>query len=406
MCARLRIPVATRRASPSRQVRGRKALDALCRSSTLTAKRIPSLPALIFTISPLATQEFQSRAALQRLGSRKGIGEVMGAPVPISANPKEKTKTREQLEKMQTKAVRFLRDVVGDSEKADEIDDMSPEEYADKKRIHLVNKLSVRKTLSKVKDRVKKALHINKSKKRCNKRPRRNLDEIPEVQKLYETFQGKPPKVMTELDEPENRRDDFAHLGWLVDLVIQPYGNALEGIADPNDLSEEEHRLRESDDDMTQREVWEQLAEDFGVVFVVVDFSGGQKIPQSTGFKKYGDGVIVAGSASAAGKTFTRAASGNQIYFIGGNQDISALLDKFKVDETKDFIALGVLVALTYLTAKSIPDDPEIDKKVIAWQHILGEEGGDPPLIFYNRLQKRLLLAGGNYSIEAPGITN
>ncbi|MGA2475576.1 MAG: hypothetical protein ABSF73_03040 [Terriglobia bacterium] len=329
------------------------------------------------------------------IGISKGIGEVAGAPFQVSSNPKEKTKTREQLEKMQAKAVRFLRDVVGDSDKADEIDDMTPEEYADKKRVHLVNKRSVRKTLSKVKEKVKRALHINKSKKRCNKRPRRNLDEIPEVQRLYETFQGHPAKVMTELDEPDARRDDFAHLGWLVDLVIQPYGDALEGIADPNDLSDEEKSLRDSSPDMSQRAVWQQLAEDFGVVYVVLDFSGGQKIPETTAFKKYGDGVIVAG-----------AASGNSIYFLGGNQDVSGLLDRFKVDASKDRVALGVLVALTYLAAKSIPDEPEIDKKPIAWQHILGEEGGDPPLVFYDKLQKRLFLAGGNYSIEAPGITN
>jgi len=309
-----------------------------------------------------------------------------------SSNPK--AKTREQLEKMQDKAVRFLRDVVGDSDKADEIDSMSPEEYADKKRIHLVNKRSVRKTLSRVKDKVKKALHINKSKKRCNTRPRRNLDEIPEVQRLYETFQGKSSTEITELDEPENRRDDFGHTGWLVFLVIQPYGEALEGIADPNDLSDVEKEI-DPDHDLSTLELWEKLADEFGVTFVVVDFSGGQKIPEQPNFKKYGDGVRVAG-----------AASGSQLYFLGGNQDISGLLDRFKVDTTKDFIGLGVLVAYGYLAAKHIPDDPEITDQPIVWQHILGEEGGEPPLIFWNKLQKRLFLAGGTYSIEAPGITN
>jgi hypothetical protein len=328
------------------------------------------------------------------IGIAKGIDEVTGAPFLVSTNPKEKTKTREQLEKMQDKAVRFLRDVVGDSDKADEIDSMSPEEYADKKRIHLVNKRSVRKTLSRVKDKVKKALHINKSKKRCNKRPRRNLDEIPEVQRLYETFQGKSSTEITELDEPENRRDDFGHTGWLVFLVIQPYGEALEGIADPNDLSDVEKEI-DPDHDLSTLELWEKLADEFGVTFVVVDFSGGQKIPEQPNFKKYGDGVRVAG-----------AASGSQLYFLGGNQDISGLLDRFKVDTTKDFIGLGVLVAYGYLAAKHIPDDPEITDQPIVWQHILGEEGGEPPLIFWNKLQKRLFLAGGTYSIEAPGITN
>jgi hypothetical protein len=218
---------------------------------------------------------------------------------------------------------------------------------------------------------------------------------VAEVQRVYETFQGKPGTELTELNEPENRRDDFAQLGWLVDMVIQPYGDALEGIADPNDLSEEEHALRNDDDDMTQKEVWEDLAEQFGVTYVILDFSGGQKIPTSTAFKKYGDGVRV-----------VAAAGGNQIYFVDGNQDITALLDSFKVDTSKDLVGLGVCVALTYLAQKSMPDDPEVHDQVISWQHILGEEGGDPPLVFFNKLQKRLFLVGGNYTIEQPGITN
>lgn len=39
---------------------------------------------------------------------------------------------------MQAKAVRFLRDVVGDPDKADEIEDLSPEEYAERKGVEIV----------------------------------------------------------------------------------------------------------------------------------------------------------------------------------------------------------------------------------------------------------------------------
>ena len=39
---------------------------------------------------------------------------------------------------MQAKAVRFLRDVVGDPDKADEIEDLSPEEYAERKGLEIV----------------------------------------------------------------------------------------------------------------------------------------------------------------------------------------------------------------------------------------------------------------------------
>lgn len=38
---------------------------------------------------------------------------------------------------MQRKAVRFVADVLGDAEKADEIEELSPEEYAERKRIRI-----------------------------------------------------------------------------------------------------------------------------------------------------------------------------------------------------------------------------------------------------------------------------
>ena len=324
------------------------------------------------------------------VGIAKAVTEIAKAPYPVS-NPAQKSKTMEQVEKMQAKAVRFLRDVVGDEDKADEIEGMTPDEYADKKRVHLVNPSLIAKVVKKVK---KAVAPRSNSKKGKPKRPRRNLDELPEVKKVYETFQGKPASEVTVVDFSDAARDDFAHLGWCVDMVIQPYSDALEGIADPNELTEEERSLRDSDD-MTQRQIWDELAEEFGVKYVVLDFSGGQKIPTSITFKTYGDGVRV---VSASG--------GSQIYFLGGKQDISEFLPLFGVDGSKDLIGLGVLVALTYLAAKRFPDDKEVDNKVIAWQHILGEEGGDPPLIFYNKLQKRLFLAGGSYSIERPGIVN
>jgi hypothetical protein len=67
---------------------------------------------------------------------------------------------------MQDKAVRFLRDVVGDPGKAEEFDALSPEEYAEHKRITIKNPFSVgslhhrrrmpmaRQSYSELKDRV------------------------------------------------------------------------------------------------------------------------------------------------------------------------------------------------------------------------------------------------------------
>ena len=51
----------------------------------------------------------------------------------------KKDRTYEQAEAMQTKAVRFLRDVVGDDEKANEIEGLSVSEYAERKGLRLTN---------------------------------------------------------------------------------------------------------------------------------------------------------------------------------------------------------------------------------------------------------------------------
>lgn len=51
----------------------------------------------------------------------------------------KKEKTYDQAAAMQQKAVRFLRDVVGDEEKANEIESLSVSDYADRKRLVLTN---------------------------------------------------------------------------------------------------------------------------------------------------------------------------------------------------------------------------------------------------------------------------
>jgi len=56
-----------------------------------------------------------------------------------------KTLTRQQLEKRKAQAVRFTRDVLDDPDRADEIEDESLEEYAEHRRIKLVNPKGARK---------------------------------------------------------------------------------------------------------------------------------------------------------------------------------------------------------------------------------------------------------------------
>jgi hypothetical protein len=47
--------------------------------------------------------------------------------------------TADQVQAKKDKAVQFLRDVVGDDDKADEFDDMDVDEYAEHKKIQIVN---------------------------------------------------------------------------------------------------------------------------------------------------------------------------------------------------------------------------------------------------------------------------
>jgi hypothetical protein len=56
-----------------------------------------------------------------------------------------KTLTRKQLESRKAKAVRFTRDVLGDPDRAEEIEDESIENYAERRHIQIVNPKGPRK---------------------------------------------------------------------------------------------------------------------------------------------------------------------------------------------------------------------------------------------------------------------
>lgn len=91
----------------------------------------------------------------------------------------------------------------------------------------------------------------------------------------------------------------------------------------------------------------------------------------------------------------------NQIYFIGGNQNIDSQLENFGSDVDKDFVELGAAIKLTYRTRKGIDNFQLVD-----YYHHLGEETNEPPYAFYDRLKRRIFLVGGRYRVEAPGIIN
>ena len=93
--------------------------------------------------------------------------------------------------------------------------------------------------------------------------------------------------------------------------------------------------------------------------------------------------------------------AGTQIYFLGGNQNLNGALAEFDADTTKDFIELGECVRIMYFTRKEADGFQPVD-----YHHKFGEEGGARPVLIYNKVQRRMLLAGGDYKVEAPGIIN
>jgi hypothetical protein len=248
----------------------------------------------------------QVRVAFQPGRRRKGSGKLISILHP--KNPK--SKTAEQVEAMKAKAVKFLQDVVGDRAKAAEVESMSLQEYAEKKKIAISNP--------------------RKAKSEKRKAKSENPDETAEAARLYEEFHGKKPDQVQDLIEREVARDTYSALGDLLELRFNKSGDKYK-----------------------------------------LDFQGCR--------------VKLASSAE-----------GSQLYLIGGDQNCDALLAK---NGHKDFVSLGVIDAVTYVTRKGFDRFHES-----AYQHKFGEEGGEKPWGLYNTLSKKIFIVDGSYRIEAPGI--
>jgi hypothetical protein len=85
----------------------------------------------------------------------------------------KKRLTADQVQAKKDRAVQFLRDVVGDDDKADEFEDMDLNEYAERKRVQIVNKGERSRKMANGNGRTKQDL----------------LDEIDELQQENEALQ-------------------------------------------------------------------------------------------------------------------------------------------------------------------------------------------------------------------------
>jgi hypothetical protein len=173
-----------------------------------------------------------------------------------------------------------------------------------------------------------------------NPHRRRNSTDSSNAVSLYRKFHGKEPAKVIEIQADIERRKDYAALGKLVEMCFKsPNGEKVN-----------------------------------------VEF------PQS-------DNVLLASNANDSG-------DGNQLYAIGGNQDMSGILKRIPGGD-KDFVDLGELLTIGYFTRKDFDHfEPTI------YTHKLGEDGGARPQLMYDALNAQLYFVGGEYTIKRPGIEN
>jgi hypothetical protein len=94
-----------------------------------------------------------------------------------------------------------------------------------------------------------------------------------------------------------------------------------------------------------------------------------------------------------------------QIWFVGGDQDISGALGEFGADEqgeSSGVFLLGEARRIDYKQRKAHVPDPDVDE----WRHEFGEESGVRPALLFDSNARRFLLSGGEYEIRPEGIVN
>lgn len=174
-----------------------------------------------------------------------------------------------------------------------------------------------------------------------------------QAEQLAEEFHGRPPRDVIDVEETETYDDNGAALGYLVELNI--------------------------------------LTED-----------GDSEIPIRFRYSpRRGDGpqddnnnVLVVSNPS-----------GTNIEFVGGDQKINwRSVDGAHIDD-KNLVIVGPVHEIVYWADKHHLSGPQSQKNGMEYYHEFGEEDGELPVLVYDRRNAKLLLVGGNYTIEPEGIT-
>lgn len=96
-------------------------------------------------------------------------------------------------------------------------------------------------------------------------------------------------------------------------------------------------------------------------------------------------------------------AEGSQLEIIGGDQilpiDPNNTTNKYLVE-------LGEIRTISYYTDKHHLVGSKDQANGVEYEHEFGEEGGRRPIAVYNVRSSKILIVGGDYTIEAEGIAN
>lgn len=96
----------------------------------------------------------------------------------------------------------------------------------------------------------------------------------------------------------------------------------------------------------------------------------------------------------------------HQLYLVETQEMDEKEISLFGGDH-QDPCLLGEGRGISYIVAKWHPQaEDSIRGKKVVWEHHFGEEGGQKPEVFYSRSMRRLLIRGGDYTVEGVGIKN
>lgn len=178
---------------------------------------------------------------------------------------------------------------------------------------------------------------------------RPNADgELADAELLYQEFHGRYPKEILNVQRSDASRKTYVACGPLLGI-----GAYAPGVALPTPARWDEY---------------EGLCLDFR------------------------DGVTENYDLNKKGVMLAANTEGTQLYAIGGDQDLDAVLDDFDVDASKDLVALCEAAFIVYFDEK-----PHTRFQGVEYMHKFDQPR---PVIGYDRLKKEIFFVGGRYELK------